>query len=218
MRQQENRLMRPSRHHRSSIGHSSSSSSSGRSSRTTSPNANNNVDRRRDDLIQRGIDIPSSSISSSTIRHHPQLHDQNFLYSNNENNIPSFHPMPRLSAWHTRRGSNWLNDSQQSQLSSSSTQRSDRRSSFVDDFYSASEIPHQYESDDHLSRTILSPIPRRYDARFVATLASLPIGNEHDLLGTNNNNNNRSNVDGVSNNNDSVRTTEQRGSASGEVC
>ncbi|CAG8647500.1 398_t:CDS:2 [Rhizophagus irregularis] len=132
--QQEMRSMRSSsRHHRSSTGHSS-----GRSSRMTSQNTN--VDRRRDDLIQRGIDMPSS-------RHH-QIPDSNLLY---EHSVP-FPPMQRLSAWHTRRGVNW------SAVDPPPVQRTERRSSFTDDFYS--EIPHQYDSDDHHLSRIISPIPR----------------------------------------------------------
>lgn len=196
--QQESRMMRSSRHHRSSTGHSSS----GRSSRTTS-SQNVNVDRRRDDLIHRGIDVHPSS----TIRH-SGLPEPTLLYPN-EHNVPSLPPVQRLSAWHTRRGVNWSTDPQ-------SQQRSERRSSFVDDFYSTSDIPHSYDDDHHMSR-ILSPIPRRYDARFAASLTSLPIGNENELLGNNNNIDNRSNVDRISSSNEPVRT-EQRGSASGEVC
>jgi hypothetical protein len=191
--QQESRMMRSSsRHHRSTTGHSSS----GRSSRMTSSQSIN-VDRRRDDLVQRGIDIHPSS----TIRH-SGLPEPTLLYPN-EHNAPTLPSIPRLSAWHTRRGVNWSTDPQ-------SQQRSERRSSFVDDFYSTSDIPHPYD-DDH---RILSPIPRRYDARFSTTL---PIGNEHELLGNSNNIDNRSNVDRISSNNEPVRT-EQRGSASGEVC
>jgi len=194
--QESSRMMRSSsRHYRSSTGHSSS----GRSSRTTSSQSIN-VDRRRDDLIQRGIDIHPSS----TIRH-SGFPEPTLLYPN-EHNAPPLPSVPRLSAWHARRGVNWSTDPQ-------SQQRSERRSSFVDDFYSTSDIPHPYDDDNHMSR-ILSPIPRRYDARFAS---SLPIGNEHELLGINNNIDNRSNVDRISSNNESVRT-EQRGSASGEVC
>jgi len=198
--QQESRMMRSSsRHHRSSTGHSSS----GRSSRTTS-SQNVNVDRRRDDLIQRGIDIHPSS----TIRH-SGLPEQTLLYAN-EHNAPPLPSAQRLSAWHTRRGVNWPTDPQ-------SQQRSERRSSFVDDFYSTSDIPNSHDDDHHHMSRILSPIPRRYDARFAATLTSLPIGNEHELLGNHNNIDNRSNVDRISSSNEPVRT-EQRGSASGEVC
>ncbi|RGB25202.1 hypothetical protein C1646_470680 [Rhizophagus diaphanus] len=185
--QQEMRSMRSSsRHHRSSTGHSS-----GRSSRMTSQNTN--VDRRRDDLIQRGIDMPSS-------RHH-QIPDSNLLY---EHSVP-FPPMQRLSAWHTRRGVNW------SAVDPPPVQRTERRSSFTDDFYSTSEIPNQYDSDDHHLSRIISPIPRRYDSRFPA---SIPIGNDHGLLLESDNNNNSNNR---TSSNDSIGT-EPRGSASGEVC
>ncbi|CAG8572278.1 9822_t:CDS:2 [Funneliformis mosseae] len=165
----ESRFMRPSssrhsssRHHRSITGHTSGRSSNSRNSSSTV-----NLERR-DELVQRGIDIPSSS----TVRlPTSQLPEPTMLYPNEHSASPS-PPVPRLSTW--------------------------RHIQVPDDHH-------------HISR-ILSPIPRRYDARLSA---SLPNGNEHELLETNVDN--RSNVDRVLNGNDSVRT-EQRGSASGEVC
>ncbi|CAG8513958.1 13880_t:CDS:2 [Funneliformis caledonium] len=208
----ESRFMRPSssrhsssRHHRSITGHTSGRSSNSRNSSSTV-----NLERR-DELVQRGIDIPSSS----TVRlPTSQLPEPTMLYPNEHNASPS-PPVPRLSTWrHIRRGVNWPMDSQ-SQPQPQPIQRSERRSSFADDFYSTTNIPHHFgevpDDHHHISR-ILSPIPRRYDARLSA---SLPNGNEHELLETNVDN--RSNVDRVLNGNDSVRT-EQRGSASGEVC
>ncbi|RIA91720.1 hypothetical protein C1645_766867 [Glomus cerebriforme] len=174
-----------SRHHRSSTGHSSS----GRSSRTTT-SQNNNIIDRRNDLIHRGIDVlPSTNTRHSAPDSSPLFHDHN-------SPLPS---LQRLSAWHTRRGYNLISDLHPHQ-------RTERRSSFADDFYSTSEMSHPYDSDDSHFSHILSPIPRRYDSRFAATtLNSLPVGpGEHELLDSNDNNNSS--------------RTEQRGSASGEVC
>ncbi|CAI2175742.1 11009_t:CDS:2 [Funneliformis geosporum] len=167
----ESRFMRPSssrhsssRHHRSSTtGHSSGRFSN---SRTSSPTVNL---ERRDELVQREIEIPSSSTVRLPTSHLPE---PTLLYHNEHNASPS-PPVPRLSNWR--------------------------------------HVPEAPVEHHHISR-ILSPIPRRYDARFTAP------GNEHDLLETNVDN--RSNVDRGLNGNDSIESvrTEQRGSASGEVC
>ncbi|CAG8676993.1 10189_t:CDS:2 [Dentiscutata erythropus] len=190
VQQQDNRVMRPtSRHHRSSSSH-------GRTSNTrilSSPSST----QSRDDLLQRGIDVPTLIRVSST--HVPPP-----TFSHIPNH--SLPPVPRrLPAWHSiRRSTNFSNEPR----------------SLVDDEFYPADIPlsaFEYDSESsiengHTSR-ILSPIPRRYDPRLTTVFSTT---SHNTLVGESGD---RIDVDsGTNSSRREIITHEQRSSASGEVC
>ncbi|KAF0482070.1 hypothetical protein F8M41_023491 [Gigaspora margarita] len=202
VQQQDNRVMRPtSRHHRSS------SSNHGRTSSTRILTSSPSSTHSREELLQRGIDVPTlirvSGVSGVSGTHVPP---PTFSHIPNQ----SLPPVPRrLPAWHSiRRSANFSNEPR----------------SLADDEFYPTDIPlsaFEYDSESsiengHTSR-ILSPIPRRYDPRLTTVFSTTPhsstlvseSGDRIDVDNGTNNNFNRREI---------IITQEQRSSASGEVC
>ncbi|CAG8714158.1 13059_t:CDS:2 [Gigaspora margarita] len=201
VQQQDNRVMRPtSRHHRSSSNH-------GRTSSTRILTSSPSSTHSREELLQRGIDVPTlirvSGVSGGSGTHVPP---PTFSHIPNQ----SLPPVPRrLPAWHSiRRSANFSNEPR----------------SLADDEFYPTDIPlsaFEYDSESsiengHTSR-ILSPIPRRYDPRLTTVFSTTPhsstlvseSGDRIDVDNGTNNNFNRREI---------IITQEQRSSASGEVC